>query len=719
MNKFFFFVVVSFLFNALNLSAQSTFFDATNARDGESVEYCYQHKLHVKNLANPAYVQSLQNDEVIRQHEALNSASTKGIIYKIPIVFHVLHINGAENISDAQIKDALFILNRDYRKQNADAANVHVDFQGMPSDIEVEFVLATKAPNGACFKGITRTYSSLSYQGNDGGDQVGAIKTGNDVFQGEWPSNKYLNIFICGNIGGAAGYTYKPGGWQGTNMSIGGIWVLHNYVGSIGTSSLNTSRTLTHECGHWLNLDHTWGGNNNPGNASSCSTDDAVTDTPNCIGVTGCLINSNTCNSDDPYWGFPMRDNVENYMDYSYCSKMFTTGQKTRMRAALTSSVAGRNNLWTTSNLAATGADGNVNLCKADFTVNKTSICVGELLQFTDGTYNAATGWSWTFQNGTPATSTAQNPQVSYDTPGIYTVTLTATDGTTTQTETKTQYIHVLPKFGYLPFLETFENYTDLSNTPNWEIVNPTDFISFQIGTTGLSSAKSAYLNNYNSNGSQSDELISAAVDLSSITSSATLSFRFSYRKKATANFESLKVYLSKDCGVSWAQRKTLTGSQLSTIVVPSPWIPAMPEDWTTIHMTNVTSEYWVDNFRYKFKFDGNGGNNLYLDNINIYAGSPSDNVVSGIDETLQMNGVNLYPNPADEEVTLSFSSINTQAITVAIQDVFGKTIQSHNILAQNGSNLVFLDTQKLAAGTYFVSLINGGTPVTIKFVKE
>ena len=719
MNKFFFFVVVSFLFNALNLSAQSTFFDATNARDGESVEYCYQHKLHVKNLANPAYVQSLQNDEVIRQHEALNSASTKGIIYKIPIVFHVLHINGAENISDAQIKDALFILNRDYRKQNADAANVHVDFQGMPSDIEVEFVLATKAPNGACFKGITRTYSSLSYQGNDGGDQVGAIKTGNDVFQGEWPSNKYLNIFICGNIGGAAGYTYKPGGWQGTNMSIGGIWVLHNYVGSIGTSSLNTSRTLTHECGHWLNLDHTWGGNNNPGNASSCSTDDAVTDTPNCIGVTGCLINSNTCNSDDPYWGFPMRDNVENYMDYSYCSKMFTTGQKTRMRAALTSSVAGRNNLWTTSNLAATGADGNVNLCKADFTVNKTSICVGELLQFTDGTYNAATGWSWTFQNGTPATSTAQNPQVSYDTPGIYTVTLTATDGTTTQTETKTQYIHVLPKFGYLPFLETFENYTDLSNTPNWEIVNPTDFISFQIGTTGLSSAKSAYLNNYNSNGSQSDELISAAVDLSSITSSATLSFRFSYRKKATANFESLKVYLSKDCGVSWAQRKTLTGSQLSTIVVPSPWIPATPEDWTTVHMTNVTSEYWVDNFRYKFKFDGNGGNNLYLDNINIYAGSPSDNVVSGIDETQQMNGVNLYPNPADEEVTLSFSSINTQAITVAIQDVFGKTIQSHNILAQNGSNLVFLDTQKLAAGTYFVSLINGGTPVTIKFVKE
>jgi hypothetical protein len=50
---------------------------------------------------------------------------------------------------------------------------------------------------------------------------------------------------------------------------------------------------------------------------------------------------------------------------------------------------------------------------------------------------------------------------------------------------------------------------------------------------------------------------------------------------------------------------------------------------------------------------------------------------------------------------------------------VFGKTIQTHKVLAQNGSNLVFLDTQKLASGTYFVSLLNGGIPVTIKFVKE
>jgi len=73
-----------------------------------------------------------------------------------PVVFHVLHFNGVENISDDQILNALAILNRDYRKLNADTANVHPDFQGMPADIEIEFKLATIAPNGQCFSGITR-----------------------------------------------------------------------------------------------------------------------------------------------------------------------------------------------------------------------------------------------------------------------------------------------------------------------------------------------------------------------------------------------------------------------------------------------------------------------------------------------------------------------------------------------------------------------------------
>ena len=143
--------------------------------------------------------------------------------------------------------------------------------------------MATKAPNGQCFSGITRTQSPFTNDGSNGMTQVSAIISGNNVYNGSWPGNKYLNIFVVNDAGGAAGYTTNPSIFTGSSMN-NGIWVLHDYVGSIGTSDLYSSRTLTHEVGHWLNLDHLWGNNNNPGNASSCTQDDAVDDTPRCIG---------------------------------------------------------------------------------------------------------------------------------------------------------------------------------------------------------------------------------------------------------------------------------------------------------------------------------------------------------------------------------------------------------------------------------------------------
>lgn len=706
------------LFSALTGFSQIKQIDYSNARDGENVEYCIQHKKHAELMNNPAYVLQLQQDELIRQHEA-NNPVPKGTVYKIPVVFHVLHQNGVENISDEQILDQLAILNRDYRLLNADANSVQSDFAGMPSDVEIEFVLATKAPNGACFSGITRTVSAMSYDGADGSLQVNAIVAGNDVYQGQWPGNKYMNVFICGEIGGAAGYTTNPSNWSGSSMT-NGIWILHDYVGSIGTSSVNSSRALTHEVGHWLNLSHTWGGNNNPGNSSSCSTDDGVTDTPNCIGVTSCSVNSNTCNSINSYWSYDVKDNVENYMDYSYCSKMFTQGQVDRMRTALLSSVGGRNNVWTTSNLNAVGANGVLTLCKADFSASKTSVCVGDQIQFTDDSYNLVTGWNWAFEGGTPATATTQNPSITYTTPGIYQVTLNATDGTTNDSEIKTAYIRVLPAAAALPFYESFESYSTLTNIPEWEVVNSAANSGFELESSfGRTGTKCARLNNFTQTGTNIDELISSPVDLSGVTNSTglTLSFRFAYRKKLSTNNEYLKVFVTSDCGDNWVQRKTIGGSQLSSVVTATSWQPSASTDWTTVHMTNLTSEYFVDNFRYKFKFEGSGGNNLFIDDINIYAGSPSDDIVLGITEGQELSQLNLYPNPTEGELNLNFTVNSAQKVVIEIQDVYGKTAQSYAINAAVGSNLVMMDTQALAAGTYFVTMHVGGTQKVLQFV--
>ena len=79
----------------------------------------------------------------------------------------------------------------------------------------------------------------------------------------------------------------------------------------------------------------------------------------------------------------------------------------------------------------------------ADFTASAQEICVGSTVTFTDTSTNYPGGWNWTFAGGTPSTSTAQNPTITYNTPGVYNVTLVATNFNGNDTEVKNSYIIV------------------------------------------------------------------------------------------------------------------------------------------------------------------------------------------------------------------------------------------------------------------------------------
>jgi len=120
----------------------------------------------------------------------------------------------------------------------------------------------------------------------------------------------------------------------------------------------------------------------------------------------------------DSLVNYPDTVNAQNVMDYTYCSKMFTHGQTERMRAALTSSVAGRSNLISSNNLKATGAlVPRADLPPvADFSVKKTNVTLADRMSvdkvfgcadgtsifgFDDRSWNdTIIGRSWTFSNG-------------------------------------------------------------------------------------------------------------------------------------------------------------------------------------------------------------------------------------------------------------------------------------------------------------------------------
>lgn len=638
-----------------------------------------------------SYRQEIQ-DYIAAHPEIQTNSGARAVQYTIPVVFHIIHAGGPENISNEQVEDCIRVMNDDYQLLNSDAGNVQSEFSSLVADIEVEFKLARKKPNGDCTNGITRTFTTIT-NGGSGNDRISAVQNEH----GNWPGDRYLNVFVAADIGGAAGYTNYP--FWGNNGMGNGIHVLHNYVGSIGTASGFTSRTLTHEVGHWLDLPHLWGSTNEPGLSSNCNSDDGIGDTPNTEGWTSCNLQGETCGS---------KDNVENYMEYSYCSKMFTLGQKARMHAALDSGAGGRSNLHTAGNLAFTGVNEPEIMCQADFIADKTIICPGQSIAFSDYSYHAPSGWTWAFEGGTPATSTDQNPVITYNTPGTYEVELTATDGTNNVTQTKTSYITVLENSSNLPFIEGFESYSNLSSSP-WAVENP-DGNGFVLeNSIGHSGQKSVRLNNFGQPSERLDNIYSQPIDLSSITDEVTLSFRYAYRKRSSSNDEWLRVFISNNCGEDWIQRKTIKGDNLSELTASSSWEPSSTDDWTTVHVTNITGSYWVENFRLRFEFESDGGNNFFLDDINIYQGDETNDPTLSLNAEGFISEFNVYPNPASDEANVVFSIENAQKTSVEVVNAIGQTVSSTVVNAESGRNLVMLNTSDIQAGVYMVRVTVDG----------
>jgi len=145
----------------------------------------------------------------------------------------------------------------------------------------------------------------------------------------------------------------------------------------------------------------------------------------------------------------------------------------------------------------------------AAFTASADTVCQGSTVDFTDISTGTITSWNWTFEGGTPPTSTDQNPTVTYNTTGDFDVTLEISDGTSTDTEYEPNMIHVIvePVAPEMPSGLTVlcggstEIYTTISidgaDSYFWE-VDPTDAgIISGTGITGTFIADESWTGDY------------------------------------------------------------------------------------------------------------------------------------------------------------------------------------------------------------------------------
>ncbi|MCB0409235.1 MAG: zinc-dependent metalloprotease [Flavobacteriales bacterium] len=293
----------------------------------------------------------------------LNAEITKkgGVVYTIPVVFHVVWNSASpnQNLADSVLFEQINVLNEDFSRTNADTSNLRPAFFPIAGRPDIQFQLACKDTNGNMTNGIVRIETDSSFGGGGIPDMasIAGIQNTNQGGSDAWNTDEYLNIWIgdinSGSSPSLLGIATPPVGlpnWPSGSVPAELTDGVIIHYSAFGRNNPNTipgidvnGRTVTHEVGHYLGVRHT--AENTFGGllGSICGDDDGLNDTPTCDqSQQGCDLTRNSCNDTIGTIG-DLPDMVENYMDYSdqTCQNSFTNGQVSIMRDVVVNHRAG------------------------------------------------------------------------------------------------------------------------------------------------------------------------------------------------------------------------------------------------------------------------------------------------------------------------------------------------------------------------------------------
>jgi hypothetical protein len=254
----------------------------------------------------------------------------------IPVVVHVVWNTDKQNISNDQINEQIRVLNEDFNARNPDLATLQPVWKNLVGNANITFFLANRDPEGKPTTGVTRTKTTVRVFSQTTNTKLDRrMKFSSQGGVDAWPSDRYLNLWVCDLGAELLGYAQFPGSPPKEDGVVIGYTCFG--VGGTARAPYDLGRTTTHEVGHWLDVVHIGGYDWREGITDPlilCSGTDHCDDTPN----------QSVQNGGAPRFPHiscgngPNGDLFQNFMDHTNDSVtvMFTQDQVARMDAALT-----------------------------------------------------------------------------------------------------------------------------------------------------------------------------------------------------------------------------------------------------------------------------------------------------------------------------------------------------------------------------------------------
>jgi photosystem II stability/assembly factor-like uncharacterized protein len=308
----------------------------------------------------------------------------------------------------------------------------------------------------------------------------------------------------------------------------------------------------------------------------------------------------------------------------------------------------------------------------AFYTTSYSDACINVPFVFADASSNNPTSWSWSFPGGAPATSTVQNPSVTYTAAGIYTVTLVSTNSISSSA----------------PYTTTIS----VVNTPTAQSSSDTICVGQTAILTATSNATSIVWQ-----GGQT----------------GTTAY---YTPSSTTVYQ----YTASTGACQYVGSSTVT-------VGSAPVTPTVSQLGNTVSSTSALTYQWYLNGNLisgatsqTYSATVSGWYSVWTSNGACQSSSSAVYVtITTLDEAFTLfNGIEIAPNPAADNIYLSFRNKEAKTVNYTIINSIGQVVKRGDFRASD-SEKINISLDRMASGVYNITLVSDASNVNYKFVKQ